>query len=331
MAFYIVPVIYNRHPIFGVSGHRIDLAIRAVCGTSAAICIYMAYRLIPLADATTIQFTAPVMVIFLAFFILKEPLTFLQIVVGVVTLFGVIIIAKPEFIFGAITEVTAGGRTEGLIFSIVATLSTASVMIILRRLKTTPLPVVCCWFSFAAMIGSMSILFAWDKWVWPSGWHQYSLLLGIGILGIADQFFMTIALHYESAGPVALTRTLNIVLAFVWDVLVLSEAFDWTSIIGAILVTVCITMLGVSRWKNEKPEQFEQVKQRCCPCCYNNDDESDDECQILIVRKESQQPYYDSIDDKCTYLNTPVLKQMERNDSCLSFRSNNEIIVEQNS
>ena len=287
----------------------------------------MAYRLIPLADATTIQFTAPVMVIFLAFFILKEPLTLLQIGTGVVTLIGVIIIAKPHFIFGFDANIVVENRTEGIVFSIVAMFSTASVMIILRRLKTTPVPVVICWFSIVAMSASLTILIVWDQWKWPKGWDQYGLLLGIGFLGITDQFFMTKALHYESAGPVAITRTLNIVLAFVWDVLVLSEEFDWTSIFGACLVTVCITLLGISRWKHEKPEQFEQVKQKCCPFCYGEDDDSD-ECQILIVRKDSQ-PFYDSIDDKG--LNSSLLKHIERNESCLSFKSHDEIIIDRNS
>ncbi|CAG2116141.1 unnamed protein product, partial [Medioppia subpectinata] len=220
--FYLIPIIYHRQPIFGVRGHRIDLFLRAIAGTSAAIFIYQAYRLIPLGDATTIQFSSPVIVIFLAVFILHEPLTCLQVFTGIATFGGIIIIAKPEFIFGSDGYGTPD-RTQGLIFSVVAACSTATVMIILRKLKTTPLPVVIIWFSGVAMAASLTTVLIVDQWRWPAGWLSYGLLVAIGVLGIADQYFMTIALHYESAGPVAITRTLNIVLAFVWDVWLLGE------------------------------------------------------------------------------------------------------------
>ncbi|CAG2170137.1 unnamed protein product [Oppiella nova] len=331
LIFYIVPVIYHRHNVFGVPGHRIDLFLRAICGTSAAIFIYQAYRLIPLGDATTIQFSSPVIVIFLAVFILKEPLTWLQGCTGIITFVGVIVIAKPEFIFGTDTYAT-NDRTQGLIFSVVAALSTASVMLILRKLRTTPLPVVIIWFSGVAMAASLTTVLIVDKWVWPRGWYQYGLLVGIGILGIADQFFMTIALHYESAGPVAITRTLNIVLAFVWDVLLLDEESDWTSIVGAVLVTVCIALLGVSKWRQEKPDQFDRCRRRLCCCCIQDSVDMyavDEEQDVLIIRKQSTTAFYDSIDDKGLTTGPIHTKPMSRNESFTggAVQANKEVVV----
>ncbi len=58
------------------------------------------------------------------------------------------------------------------------------------------------------------------EFVIPTGLWTYALLFGIGFCGIGDQYLLTIALQYESAGPVSVTRTFNIVLSFLWEVLI---------------------------------------------------------------------------------------------------------------
>ena len=96
--FYLATTLYYGLPFFGTAGHRVDIALRAIFGTIAAITIYMSYRLIPLADASTIQFSAPVFVFILAYFILGEPVTILHILTGLVALVGVVFVSKPKFI-----------------------------------------------------------------------------------------------------------------------------------------------------------------------------------------------------------------------------------------
>jgi hypothetical protein len=100
---------------------------------------------------------------------------------------------------------------------------------------------------------------------------------------------MTLALHYESAGPVSVTRTFNIVLAFLWDIFLFSQTFDWTSVVGASLVSVCIIILAIFKWKEENPELFKNLRQKCCS--YEKIDEKE------YLRKYSE-PYYDSIDSR---------------------------------
>jgi len=69
---------------------------------------------------------------------LKEPLTILQLITGTITLTGVVIIAKPEFIFGSESEEVHESRLEGTILAVIAALTAAFSMIHLRKLKTTP-------------------------------------------------------------------------------------------------------------------------------------------------------------------------------------------------
>lgn len=91
--------------------------------------------------------------------------------------------------------------------------------------------------------------------------------LVIGLCGIGDQYFLTIALKYETAGPVSVTRTFNIVLSFIWEVVLLSEAIEWTSIVGACLVSSCVIILALVKWRSECPQLFEKAFNRFC-CCF---------------------------------------------------------------
>jgi drug/metabolite transporter (DMT)-like permease len=130
--------VIGKYPFFGQTGHRLDLALRAISGTISLTTIYMAYRLMPLADASTIHFSSPVFVTIFAYFMLKEPLTILQLITGTITLTGVVIIAKPEFIFGSESEEVHENRLEGTILAVIAALTAAFSMVNLRKLKTTP-------------------------------------------------------------------------------------------------------------------------------------------------------------------------------------------------
>lgn len=128
-----------------------------------------------------------------------------------------------------------------------------------------------------------------DSFVWPTGWRVWTLLSAIGIFSICDQYFMTLALHYESAGPVSVTRTFNIVLSFLFDIFLFSQTFDWTSVVGASLVSICIIILAIFKWREQNPQLFQNLRQKCCFC--GKIDEKED------LRKFSV-PFYDSIDSR---------------------------------
>ncbi|CAG2172671.1 unnamed protein product, partial [Oppiella nova] len=231
--FNLVYALVKGQSLWGVEGHRVSLFMRGFYGTVSSMGSFMAFALIPLSDATTIQFSSPVFVTLFAYFILKEPLTILQVLTGTITLSGVVIIARPKMLFSG--HLIPDGHIEGLLSAIMGAFGNAMAIITLRKLKQTPVAVVVVWYSVAIIIATLITLVAWDAFKWPVGWRAWSLLLTIGITGVGDQFFMTVALRYESAGPASIARTLTIVLAFVWDVLVLNGKFNGTAALGAAL------------------------------------------------------------------------------------------------
>ena len=244
----------------------------------------------PLADASTIQFSSPVFVAIFAYFMLKESLTVLQAIAGVITLVGVVIIAQPEFIFGPQSDAIYDQRMLGTILAVVASISGAFSMITLRKLKTTPVAVIVMWYAAVVIIVGIIILLVLGQLVLPVGWYTWGLLFGVGFCGIGDQYFVSKAMQYETAGPVSVTRTFTIVMTFVWEAVLLGQTIEWMSVIGASLITFCVLMLATEKWRKESPKTFDNIFN----CCKVSDEFYDKE-EHKTNLSDSYNQYYDSI------------------------------------
>ena len=113
----VLPVIvHNRFSIIGLPGERLVLFLCGFLGAVALTSCYIAFRFIPLSDASTIISSAPVFVSIVAWVALKEECGVFQAFTIVITLCGVLLISRPTFIFGQDETSSDGGlRTEGIL------------------------------------------------------------------------------------------------------------------------------------------------------------------------------------------------------------------------
>lgn len=266
VVYFLVTLLY-QYRFFGESGHRVDLMLRSISGTISLSAVYVAYRLIPLSDASTIHFASPVFVTIFAYFLLKEPFTRLQIITGAITLTGVVVIAKPEFLFGSESAEVREMRFEGTCLAVLASMTAAFSMISLRKLKSTPVAVTVMWYSFTLVVLGSAYLTAANKWTLPTTTGTWLSLAGISVCGVFDQYLITLAFQYEKAGPISVVRTFNIVLCFIWEVLLLNEEIQLTSVLGATLICSCVIVLALVKWNKESPETFERIRREVCCFC----------------------------------------------------------------
>lgn len=102
-------------PILGNPKNRWKLIGRGICVATSQLCMYMAFRLLPLGDAITIQQLNGPMAAVAAWAILGESLTKNR-VWGLATgVLGVMMVAQPPFLFG-------GGSNElgGVVLALTA-------------------------------------------------------------------------------------------------------------------------------------------------------------------------------------------------------------------
>lgn len=200
---------------------------RSALGIVSILCVFQTLTLLPLADATTLSFTAPIFATLLSFLILKEavgPRRWAAVAVGFI---GVIIVMRP----GAADYVVP---LEGIVFGLVAALLTAGVTITLRQLRDTEhVAAIVFWFFVgSSIVGAILLPFV-------GHWHSpltFALLIGSGIAGGLAQLFMTASLQKAPVAVVAPFDYLQIVGAIVFGWWLMSTTPTLSTLAGAALI-----------------------------------------------------------------------------------------------
>jgi drug/metabolite transporter (DMT)-like permease len=262
----------GMHPL-GAKGERVTLILRGVFGFLGFALCYVAYRMIPFADASTIVYSAPVYVSLFAFVLLKEECGLFQTLTIGLTIAGVLLISKPTFLFGShssggsITDSTL--RLEGSIFAFLSSLCSAASFVLMRRLQKTPSAVVISIISIITIIMGILVLtlivyfFKNDVGILargvgiPESPEEILWLIANGLCGVFGQLCLTVSLKIEEAGLVSLGRTFDILMAFIFQVAFLhTEIVHWTSIVGGVIVCFGVCISALRRWLRGKPNEY---------------------------------------------------------------------------
>jgi drug/metabolite transporter (DMT)-like permease len=207
------------------------LLLRGLLGYAALSCFLWAVMHLPLADTTVIHFTNPVFTALLAAFFLGETLGRREMLLVALALVGVVVVARPEFLFGGgsrLSPVAVGAALAGAVLS-------AGAYVATRRLTRTNDALVIV-FAFAAVSVVGSAPATLPVFVMPEG-MEWFFLLAVGLAAQGGQVYVTKALKAERAGRVMAVGYLQIVFAAVWGFLAFQEVPDhWTALGAAVII-----------------------------------------------------------------------------------------------
>jgi len=226
------------------------LLLRAFAGATTVSLIFYAIRHMPLADASVIVFSVPVMVAIFARIFLKEPCGLFHYFTLFLTMIGVLLITRPPFLFGQST------KQYNFLAPLAALLSTffgAIVYILLRALKDLHFSVIMVTFATYSIIQTTSMAWATGNLCWPKCGTERILVIALGVFSFSGQMLLTIAAQLEEAGLVAIARTVDVVFAFVWQIIFFDEVPNIFSIIGAVLVISSVVLIGLRKWMMSMP------------------------------------------------------------------------------
>ncbi|MBN3284172.1 S35G1 protein, partial [Polyodon spathula] len=244
--------IFPRIGFLGPRDQRIYLFLRGFLGANAMILLFYAVQQMPLADATVIMFSNPVFTAILAWIFLKEKCTIWDFVFTIFTLTGVILIARPPFLFGSRTEGIEGEYTnhmKGTIAAFAGAVGAAFTFVVLRKMGKSVHYYLSVWYyAVIGFIECVIALFAIQEWSIPYCGGDRWLLILIGLLGVAGQALLTKALQLEKAGPVALVRTMDVVFAFIFQFFFLNRSPTWWSFGGALCVISSTSGIALRKW-----------------------------------------------------------------------------------
>ena len=174
-----------------VATRRIGAHItRTIIGLTSMACLFGALMILPLAEATTFQFTVPIFATILGVLFLREPTGWHRWAAVVAGFVGVLIVARP-----GTGHMPLGGAALGL----AAATLTAAVSILLRQIgKTESAATTVFWFATLSM-PPLGLLYAFHLAPHPPA--VWAMLVTIGMVGAAGQLALTGALKL---GPVSL-------------------------------------------------------------------------------------------------------------------------------
>lgn len=214
------------------------LVLRGLFGYAAQSCFLWAVVRLPLADTTVIHFTNPVFTALLAAVFLGEVLRGGEIVLALLALGGVVVIARPGFLFGH----ASGLDPIAVAVALVGAVMSACAYVTVRRLTRTNHPLVIVFaFAIITLIGGIPATL--PVFVMPHG-VEWLLLLGVGVATQGGQVFVTKALQLEKAGRAMAVGYLQIVFAALWGFLLFQELPDhWTGL-GALIIILSTYLMG---------------------------------------------------------------------------------------
>lgn len=200
-------------------------AARALTGTAGMALNFGAVTLLPLATATTLNFTSAIWAVILSALLLKErvgPWRWTAVLLGFA---GVLVIARPSD--GAIPLV-------GAAVALAAAFAIALISIQIRDLARTepPLTIVFWFAAFSVIPLGLAMPFVASE----HSLYQWSLLAGLALFGLLGQFLLTAALRYGAVASVIVMDYSSLVWAalFGWAVFgALPPATTW---LGAPLI-----------------------------------------------------------------------------------------------
>jgi len=198
---------------------------RAAFGTVGMVCNFGGVLLLPLAESTTLGFTAPLFAVIITALFLRDHVGKWRWTAVLAGFVGVLIIAQPGH-----APVSALGTAS----SLMAALSTAMINFQIRELGRSEEPITTV-FYFAAFGSALTALFlpffmtAHD----PMEWGQ---LMMIGATGMIGQIFLTSSLRYGAVTSVIVMDYTSLIWATLYGVLVWDQLPSSATWLGAPLI-----------------------------------------------------------------------------------------------
>ncbi|GIY74882.1 solute carrier family 35 member G1 [Caerostris extrusa] len=245
----------------GPKDYRVLILLRAICGGGNIFFNFIAFRYLPLSEAIAIAFSVPVFVTVAARVFLKEPCGVMQSFSVILTIVGIIFTSKLPSRLTTNPIVYTSENVYGLLAAIAGVFFRAGQVILVRRMKSVHHTVITFNFGWQAMIGTAILTAILGDFRWHYCGIQGVYILLLGFLSFVGQTLQVMALQCEFAAPVSIANgAADLMLAFVWQIMLFRTNPDSFGITGAILVGISVIFVGLSKWISLMPENSLQRK-----------------------------------------------------------------------
>lgn len=227
--FSFLPVIFTKPKdehwhLFWQMRHPWLVNFRALTGLGGNLCIIFAFVHIPLAEAYSIAFLAPIFVVFLSSRFLDETVTWQRWLFLAASFAGVLLVVRPGF-----RELSSGhlAALAAAVLGAVTTTVLRKVAPVEKRVSLIGLPL-----GYIVVVNGILMLPAFH---WPT-WQEFALLVTIGGLGGTGNLLFIAATRRAPVSQIAPGQYSQIVWAILFGAIFFAEYPDLVAYIGLVVV-----------------------------------------------------------------------------------------------
>ncbi len=227
--FFIIP--FNRYKnLFETTKLKLHIG-RAVAGTFAMVNLYLGLKFLPIADAITISFAAPIFATIFSIIFLNEIVRFYRWFAIIIGIIGVVVVLKPGTAMFSYYS----------FFPILFCIGFAIISILIKKLsKTEPDYLISMFFTIALILtGFVSYFFGWNE----INKEDIIYLFAIGIFGSTGNIFLTMSIRKADVSLVTPVKYLSLLFAIMAGIFIFGEAISYLTLLGAFLIIVSTAII----------------------------------------------------------------------------------------
>lgn len=246
-------------PIVGPKGVRTLLVTRGITGFLGLVGLYLSIQYLSVADATVLTFLTPLTTAITGCVLLREGYSATQAVAGVCSLFGVILIARPPFLFNSmpaaipdglyLPETTPAQRMMGVGAGMIGIVGATGAYTAIRAIgrRAHPMHAMTFFSLWCTIMASLGMVVFGIPVAYPISWKWSLLLLMVGVFGFVAQILLTLGLQRETVSRGSTGVYFQMLFAVVLERLIFGVMPSLLSVLGAAIIMSSALCVALTR------------------------------------------------------------------------------------
>ncbi|KZV77770.1 DUF6-domain-containing protein [Peniophora sp. CONT] len=250
-------------PFLGPKGVRLLLVFRGFIGFFGLFGVYYSLRYLSLSDATALTFLTPIFTGIASAIFLKEPLSKKELLAGLFSFVGVLLIARPEFLFGPAAHAddttdqssssrsTPHQRLVAVGVALIGVMGQTGAYTSIRAIgkRAHPLHSLAFFASQSCVVAGIGMVVTHQQLLIPLRWDFWGLFAVIGVGGFLAQTLFTMGLQREAAGRATLAIYVGVIFAIALEKICFNKTPPLLSVAGMVIILSCALYVALTKAK----------------------------------------------------------------------------------
>jgi len=243
----------QKQPLLGATNTvRSLLTLRSLFGYGGIAFAFLSVEKLPIGDATVLVMLSPLFASLCSWLVLSEPFRLGEMVAAAIALAGVVLVARPPFIFGQDgSDAAPAADAAGVVYALLASVCAGIAYTCVRMLGTTaktPWANVCLAQALGQILLSPpSLILSGQQLRVDLPFSLFGIMFIAGFIGAWSQIAMTVGMQREKSALATGMRMSDVVAGFTWQAIFTNEAVTGLSIAGALLVVISTLILVLAK------------------------------------------------------------------------------------